>query len=204
MQAGQTVAAPSDVAGMLAYWLAVFPRRDGEAADQAALARAFWGVVRARDWITVEVLAITADIVVAECKWLPTPAEFLAYATEGERRLRREASTGADVPALEGGETLLLDVIEGRRTDTETAHGLHRAIEAGMWDRGTAQGRLVARHRRSPTTGEIDGELRAMATVPAGHQWSAKRGRTREVVLLRGTLDAALSARLPHLAAGYD
>lgn len=191
-----------DVSGLLSYIMGVLPRREGALQDQAALARAYWAVIERRDWLTVEVMSEAADLAVASAKWLPTPAEFLDWCVEADRRIRKREEAEAVPAAAVLSEGRLVAILSGEAPADELV-GLKRAIASGVWDRGTAQGRLLARLRRAPTSDEIDAELRRLATAPDRHMYSKRAARYRVVPNLRGTLDAALGASLVWCAEGY-
>lgn len=198
-----TVPTIQDVGALLSYWLSVFPRREGHVTDQVALSRAYWSVVEPRDWLTVEVLTECADLALASSKWLPTPAEFLDWAVEADRRIRKREGADAVPAAAVLSEGRVVAILSGEAPADELV-GLKRAIASGVWDRGTAQGRLLARLRRAPTSDEIDAELRRLATAPDRHMYSKRAARYRVVPNLRGTLDAALGASLVWCEEGYQ
>ena len=163
----------ADVADLLSYWLAVFPPRTEQPEDQAALLRAFWGVVQPRPWLTVEMLMRVAENVLTHNRYLPTPAEFLDYCValkprDEEPNRVDAARLLADLKAAEGGPS-----------------SLAAAVANGQWDRGAARGRLLGRLGRSPTTAELDEEL------------------GRPLCPFRGPPERALLARLAHCPEGY-
>jgi hypothetical protein len=102
-------------------------------------------VVQAREWITVEVLCLVSDRVFAECKWFPTPAEFLEWCVAVKPKTTEE----------------IVDASRLLATFKNPSRGssMARAIETGNWDRGSARGRLISRGNNNPTTEEINSEL---------------------------------------------
>jgi len=126
-------------------------------------------VVQAREWITVELLTVVSDRVFAECKWFPTPAEFLDWCVALKPKTPEQIVDASR----------LLATFRNPKTDSPMA----RAIETGVWDRGSARGRLISRGIINPTTNEIDAELRTMD--------------------VRATLEVALTARLSHCVEGH-
>ena len=199
----RTVPTIRDVSGLLSYWLSVFPRRDGHVTDQVALSRAYWSVVEPRDWLTVEVLSEAADLALAGAKWLPTPAEFLDWAVEADRRIRKREEAEAVPAGAVLSEGRVIAMLTGDAPPDQLS-GLAKAIASGVWDRGTAQGRLSWRLKRPPTSAEIDDELRRMMSQPPAQRYVRKTGRYVPVVHLRGDLDAALGASLVWCEEGYQ
>jgi hypothetical protein len=90
-----------------------------------------------------------AETVITKSRWLPTPAEFLDYCADYR-------------PDDDEGDTNWVDaskLLATIKSVTDAPSSLRDAIAKGLWDRGTARGRLITQGVKNPTTAQLDAEL---------------------------------------------
>ena len=183
--------------GMNKLW-ANFPSRASSEADKVMALQTYWDELGEREWITNAVWERATRLMLrSQHEWFPTIRQVTTWCVEADRELDREEQRAEDaLPDITG-------VIAGAvavETLPET-NSLRSAVAKGIWDRSWAAADAKRIHGRTPSTAEIDAEVRRLFAEDASADTRVLRREGRKMVWVkgrkvRGEIEAALAYRM--------
>jgi hypothetical protein len=185
--------------GMNKLW-ANFPSRASSEADKVMALQTYWDELGEREWITNAVWERATRLMLrSQHEWFPTIRQVTTWCVEADRELDREEQRQADGPP----EADLTHVIAGT-VEVETlqeANTLRSAVAKGIWDRSWAAADAKRIHGRTPSTDEIDAEVRRLFAEDASSDTRVLRREGRKMVWVkgrkvRGEIEASLAYRM--------
>ena len=185
--------------GMNKLW-ANFPSRAASEADKVVALQTYWDELGEREWITNAVWERATRLMLrSQHEWFPTIRQVTTWCVEADRELDREEQRQADGHP----EADLTHVIAGT-VEVETlpeTNTLRSAVAKGIWDRSWAAADAKRIHGRTPSTDEIDAEVRRLFAEDASSDTRVMRREGRKMVWVkgrkvRGEIEAALAYRM--------
>jgi hypothetical protein len=183
--------------GMNKLW-ANFPSRAASEADKVVALQTYWDELGERQWVTNAVWERATRLMLrSQHEWFPTIRQITTWCVEADRELDREEQRAEDaLPDITG-------VIAGAvavETLPET-NTLRSAVAKGIWDRSWAAADAKRIHGRTPSTDEIDAEVRRLFAEDASSDTRVLRREGRKMVWVkgrkvRGEIEAALAYRM--------
>lgn len=185
--------------GMNKLW-ANFPSRASSEADKVMALQTYWDELGEREWITNVVWERATRLMLrSQHEWFPTVRQVTTWCVEADRELDREEQRQADThPGAD-----ITHVIAGT-VSVETlpeANTLRAAVAKGIWDRSWAAADAKRIHGRTPSTDEIDEQVRRLFAEDASSDKRVLRREGRKMVWVkarkvRGEIEDALAWRM--------
>lgn len=190
---------PTYLLGMTKLW-ANFPSRAASEADKVLTLQTYWDELGDREWITNPVWERATRLMLrSQHEWFPTVRQVTTWCVEADRELDREEQREADAHPESDMTTLIVGQVEVE-TLPET-NTLRVAVAKGIWDRAWAAADAKRIHGRTPSTPEIDEQVRRLFASDALSDLRVLRREGRRMVWVkarkvRGDIEAALSYRM--------
>ncbi len=185
--------------GMNKLW-ANFPSRASSEADKVMALQTYWDELGEREWITNSVWERATRLMLrSQHEWFPTVRQVTTWCVEADRELDREEQRQSDAHP----EADMTPVIAGTVSveSLPEANTLRAAVAKGIWDRSWAAADAKRLHGRTPSTDEIDEQIRRLFAEDASSDVRVLRRDGRKMVWVkgrkvRGEIEAALAYRM--------
>lgn len=185
--------------GMNKLW-ANFPSRAASEADKVVALQTYWDEIGERQWITNTVWERATRLMLrSQHEWFPTIRQVTTWCVEADRELDREEQRVSDaLPDRDITGVIAGTVAVETLPETNT---LRSAVARGIWDRSWAAADAKRIHGRTPSTDEIDAQVRRLFAEDASSDTRVMRREGRKMTWVkgrkvRGAIEDALAWRM--------